>query len=376
MSYDADVLIIGGGLAGLTAGIHLSQQHLSVLLIEKNTYPQHKVCGEYVSNEVLPYLHQLGVDVGELQPSQLNQFLFSTVVGKTIESTLPLGGFGLSRYALDLFLYQKAVSAGVIFQQDQVTDVQFDNDTFSVTTSAEKMYTARIVVGAYGKRSLLDKQLKRPFFLANSPWIGVKAHYRADFPDNLVALHNFDGGYCGLSQVEDHVVNGCYLTNYASFKKHKNIQTFQEVVMSQNPFLKRFFAGATPLFEKPLTISQISFDKKQPVEQHVLMCGDTAGVIHPLCGNGMAMAIESARIASELIIRYFRGTVSKRSQLENQYVLAWNTEFKQRLAMGRFIQSLLQKPPVASVLIKTLQLFPAALPLIIKRTHGNIPASG
>ena len=120
MSYDADVLIIGGGLAGLTAGIHLSQQHLRVLLIEKNTYPQHKVCGEYVSNEVLPYLHQLGVDMSELQPSQIHQFLFSTVVGKTVESALPLGGFGVSRYALDLFLYKKAVSAGVVFQQDQV----------------------------------------------------------------------------------------------------------------------------------------------------------------------------------------------------------------------------------------------------------------
>ena len=120
-----------------------------------------------------------------------------------------------------------------------------------------------------------------------------------------------------------------------------------------------------------MTISQISFDKKQPVEQHVLMCGDTAGVIHPLCGNGMAMAIESARLASELIMGYFQDTVSNRSQLENQYTLAWNAEFRKRLATGRFIQSLLQKPPVASVLIKSLQLFPAVLPLIIKRTHGS-----
>ena len=104
--------------------------------------------------------------------------------------------------------------------------MEFINDNFRISTLTEKTYTARIVVGAYGKRSSLDKLLKRPFFLANSPWIGVKAHYRADFPDNLVALHNFDGGYCGLSQVENKVVNGCYLTNYASFKKHKNIQTF------------------------------------------------------------------------------------------------------------------------------------------------------
>ena len=54
-----DVVIIGGGLAGLTCALHLSRKGVDVLLIEKNTYPHHKVCGEYVSNEVLPYLKRL-----------------------------------------------------------------------------------------------------------------------------------------------------------------------------------------------------------------------------------------------------------------------------------------------------------------------------
>ena len=57
-----DVIIIGGGLAGLTNAIHLSKSKQRVLLIEKNSYPKHKVCGEYISNEVLPYLNSLGID--------------------------------------------------------------------------------------------------------------------------------------------------------------------------------------------------------------------------------------------------------------------------------------------------------------------------
>ena len=48
------IVIIGGGLAGLTAGIHLSKIGLSVQIFEKNDFPKHKVCGEYISNEVLP----------------------------------------------------------------------------------------------------------------------------------------------------------------------------------------------------------------------------------------------------------------------------------------------------------------------------------
>ena len=371
MSHDADILIIGGGLAGLTAGIHLSQHNLRVVLVEKHPYPQHKVCGEYVSNEVLPYLQQLGIDVDELNPSRIHRFLFSTASGKTIQSELPLGGFGVSRYRFDQFLYQKALLSGVDFVWDQVVDVQFENDSFRVTTSAQKTYTAKIVIGAYGKRSVLDKQLARTFMAKDSPWIAVKAHYQTQFPLDLVALHHFEGGYCGLCQVENNIVNACYLTNYKSFKPYKDIGAFQRQVMAKNPFLKDFFAEATPLFDKPLTISQISFAKKQPVEQHILMCGDTAGVIHPLCGNGMAMAIHSAKLASELIIAHFRGELNGRFQLEEQYTRGWNNEFKKRLATGRIVQSLLQNSILSAILLKSLQLLPSALPKLIKQTHGE-----
>lgn len=371
MAVDADILIIGGGLAGLTAGIHLSQRHLRVILLEKQPYPQHKVCGEYLSNEVLPYLRQLGVDVDEVHPSRIHRFLFSTVSGKKIESELPLGGFGASRYALDSLLYRQATRSGVDVRQEQVDSVQFEQDVFRVCTSAGRTYRATIVIGAYGKRSFLDKQLRRGFIQQESPWMGVKAHYQAQFPDDLVSLHHFVGGYCGLCQVENNVVNACYLTNYNSFKPYKNIGVFQQQVMSENPFLKDFFANATPLFDKPLTISQISFAKKPPVEQHMLMCGDTAGVIHPLCGNGMAMAIHSAKLVSELIAAYVGGAITSRSALEQAYTVAWNREFKKRLATGRIVQSFLQNATMASVLLSSLQRLPSALPMLIKQTHGK-----
>ena len=371
MTKDTDILIIGGGLAGLTAGIHLSRHQLRVLLIEKQKYPQHKVCGEYVSNEVLPYLQQLGVGVEALQPSRLHRFLLTTVEGKTIRCDLPLGGFGVSRYALDHHLYQKALAVGVEVVQDQVVDVQFENNCFTVVTSEERKYTANLIIGAYGKRSNLDKQLQRNFIQKKSPWLGIKAHYRAVFPPDVVALHTFRGGYCGLSQVEGGVVNVCYLAHYQSFKKYKNTDDFQQHILLQNPFLKDFFSQALPLLDKPLSISQISFSKKKLIEKHILMCGDTAGLIHPLCGNGMAMAIHSAKIVSELVIRYYQGEIPNRRALERQYTITWDHTFKRRLFVGRVVQSALQKPALTSVLLKGLQLYPQLLPAIVKQTHGE-----
>ena len=372
MMYDADVLIIGGGLAGLTAAIHLAKANQRVMLLEKHAYPQQKVCGEYVSNEVLPYLYHLGIAVNELKPARINRFLLSTTAGKTIESLLPLGGFGVSRYALDQYMATTAQRAGVAIEpQTEVTDVAFTSDAFVVTTSIKRQYTAKIVIGAYGKRSQLDKRLQRAFFQQESPWLGVKAHYRANVPADQVALHNFEGGYCGLSQVENEAVNACYLANYASFKPFRNVDSFQKQVLEKNPHLRDFFAEATPLFDKPLTISQISFSRKKPVENHILMCGDTAGLIHPLCGNGMAMAIHSAKLAAELIIRFFAGDLATRSLLEAHYTKAWSAEFKSRLLTGRIVQSILTSPRTTATLLSSLHLVPGLLPIIIKQTHGR-----
>jgi flavin-dependent dehydrogenase len=371
MKTNINVTIIGGGLAGLTSAIHLSKSGLQVILIEKNDYPKHKVCGEYISNEVLPYFKGLGIEIAELEPSVISKLEFSTSKGQTISCNLPLGGFGISRYELDYYLSKKAILNGCQIIQDTVIDIQFTEGIFTISTVNNVIIQSKVVLGAFGKRSTIDQKLNRNFFLQKTPWLGVKAHYIGEFPSDLVGLHNFKGGYCGVSKVENDAINICYLTDYVSFKKHKNIEEFQLNVLSKNPHLKRIFENCKLIFEKPLTISQISFDKKNTVENHILMIGDTAGLIHPLCGNGMAMAIHSAKIASELVIDFLEEKISSRKILEENYSRVWNENFKSRLATGRFLSKILQKEKLASVLIQLLVIFPSILPHIIKRTHGK-----
>ena len=135
-----DVIIVGGGLAGLSSAIHLSKYNLKVLLIEKNNYPKHKVCGEYISNEVLPYLNYLGIDVFSLGAQKIKRFELSTPKSKLLKSNLSLGGFGISRYVLDHALYEKAKSESVQTLQDIVTNIQFLNDEFSIITKNNSTY--------------------------------------------------------------------------------------------------------------------------------------------------------------------------------------------------------------------------------------------
>jgi flavin-dependent dehydrogenase len=371
MKNNTAITIIGGGLAGLTAAIHLSKMGLKVVLIEKNEYPKHKVCGEYISNEVIPYFNWLSLTISELNPTSISELHFSTVDGKSIYCDLPLGGFGISRFALDAFLYKKAVENGCEVILDNVESIIFENNNFTITTSNNSVLNSEIVIGAFGKRSNIDLKLNRNFIQKKSHWLAVKAHYSGDFPNDLVGLHNFEGGYCGVSKVEKDAINICYLASYDTFKDYKNIAEYQNQVVDKNPHLELILKNSKLIFDKPLTISQVSFDKKETVENHILMIGDTAGLIHPLCGNGMAMAIHSAQIVSQLIIKYHNGEIKSRNELEKKYIKEWNLNFKARLRMGRYLAFLLQKQTLSAVLMKILTKFPSLMPIIIKRTHGK-----
>ncbi|KLT64303.1 NAD(P)/FAD-dependent oxidoreductase [Pedobacter sp. BMA] len=371
MQIETEILIIGGGLAGLTAALHLQKNGFQVTLIEKNSYPHHKVCGEYVSNEVLPYLASLGISLESLQPTSITNLQVSSVAGNCINITLPLGGFGLSRYVMDDFFCQKLMERGVSVLADTVTRVVFHETHFDVETSQGKHITAKQVLGAFGKRSSLDKTLGRDFIRDKSPYLAVKAHYEGAFPSSLVALHNFKGGYCGVSKVEANKLNICYLANYQTFKRFKHIDQYQEEVLYQNKLLKNILENSKMIFDAPLTISQICFDEKEPVFDHVIMIGDSAALIHPLCGNGMAMAMHGAKIAAELTTTFLKDKTMSRAGFEKEYTQQWTKLFRGRLLTGKILSAAFNNTTMQRLAIGALTKMPALLSGTIRMTHGK-----
>jgi flavin-dependent dehydrogenase len=368
---DYEVIIIGGGLSGLISAIELGNNGLKVLVIEKNAYPNHKVCGEYVSNEVLEYLNKLGFSPFDLSAKKIKNFELTAQSGKSVKSKLPLGGFGLSRYAFDEALYKIALSKNVDFHlNDSAEQIEKKLNLFEVTTLKKLTFSGKLLIAAHGKRSLMDKELKRDFFEKRSSYIAVKSHYKGDFPEDLVALHNFKNGYCGLSMVETGAINVCYLTKDSNLKAFKNIREMELGLISKNPHLKKVFQEWEPVFNKPLTISQIYFNKKNLVENDIFMTGDAAGLIYPLCGNGMAMAIHSAKILSEIIILYFNHKIDFQT-LKKTYLKEWNNKFSGRLAFGRFFQQFFGSVYSSEFAVNGLKIFPFLSKPIISLTHGK-----
>jgi len=370
-----DIGIIGGGLAGLALSIQSANAGYKTILFEKETYPYHKVCGEYISLESWNFLERLGLSLHSMQLPIIKTLNVSAPNGKLFETRLLLGGFGISRYTLDYELSKIAKQVGVVvLENTKVNDVIYENEMFNVQSSMFNT-KCRAAAGSFGKRSNLDVKWNRNFVQQKpnklNNYIGVKYHIKTNHPQNVIALHNFENGYCGISQIEDGKYCLCYLTTAENLKASNNsIEQMEQSILYRNPHLKKIFTEAEFLYDAPVTISQISFETKAQVENKVLMLGDAAGMITPLCGNGMSMALHGSKIAFECIDAFLQTKIN-RAEMEKRYLELWKRNFEHRLRTGRIIQRFFGKSWVTNLFVQSFKLFPFLSAPLIKQTHGE-----
>lgn len=364
------IIVVGGGICGLLTATQLVRADIPCILIERKKYPFHRVCGEYISNETKPFLKRLNL-FPELDLPEISRFQLSSITGKSKTLPLQLGGFGISRYSFDNFLYEQAVLSGVDFLlEEDVESISYIENHFSVKTNKRSL-EADFVIGCHGKRSKVDVQMHRTFISKRSPYVGIKHHVIADHPRDLIALHNFPGGYCGISRVENDITNLCYLTHRDNLRQYKNIRDMESSVLCRNPLLKKIFEQAEFIFDKPETINEISFETKFAVEQHVLMGGDAAGMITPLCGNGMSIAMHTSKLISDILWDELRKKEWSRERIEEKYTHEWNKLFARRLWFGRQVQRLFGNEMASNLAVRFILGFHPLANVVIRNTHGE-----
>ena len=370
-----ELAVIGGGLAGLALAIQSARSGYNTILFEKEKYPFHRVCGEYISLESWNFIEELGIPLSDMNLPQIHELLVTAPNGSSIRHHLPLGGFGISRYLLDHSLSKIARSSGaVLMEETKVTDVQYQNSTFYIK-STEGEFQSKVVAGAFGKRSNLDVKLARAFIQRKpdklNNYIAVKYHVSYPIPESEIALHNFQDGYAGISQIENNIQCLCYLTTAENLRKNENdIRKMEKVVLMRNRYLRDIFTKAKFHYSSPVTISQISFNLKEQVLQHILLLGDAAGMITPLCGNGMSMALHSSKLAFEVIDSFLKNKINQQ-EFEDKYTRQWKELFATRLKSGRVIQYMFGSPILTNFFITTIRPFPKIVDFLIKRTHGT-----
>ncbi len=371
-----DAIVIGAGLAGCSMAVQLARQGHDVLLLEAATYPVHKLCGEFLSPEVRGLFRELGVEdeIDAANPAPIRRVAITTRDGREWRAQLPGEAIGLSRWVLDPLLYSAAIRAGAEGRQGTaVRDVQGTAaDGFSVSFQAGGQPVeerSRVVIGAFGKRSRLDRSLGREDAARGRNFVAFKMHYRGADLDDRVELHAFDGGYCGMSHVEGGLVNACLIARVGALRDAgRTYEALRDGLMRTNPALARRFDELEPVMERPVTVSQVSFRTKSTFEGDVMMVGDTAAMIAPLCGDGMAMALRSASMAGPLVSAFLSGQVAF-GEMKKEYDRAWRSGFRRQLGIGRVLQAALFRPTVARMGVRVLNAFPSLGDYFVRATR-------
>ncbi|MDG2455303.1 MAG: NAD(P)/FAD-dependent oxidoreductase [Bacteroidia bacterium] len=356
-----DVGIIGAGIAGSCLAILLAEEGESVVVFEKEAYPSHKVCGEFISLESYAFFKSLGLPLDDWNLPIIKNLQLTSQKGGELNTSLKTGGFGLSRYKLDHALAEQMKKSGVHFHpKTKVTEVQ--NEMIS---TANGTYKTDLIIGSHGKYS--PGYLKRPKSAAKRKYIGVKYHIKGDFKENLISLHSFDGGYCGISKIEDNQYCLCYLADASKLKYHNNnIRAFEKNVLFKNKKLKEVYSKAEFMWAKPLVISNIKFNKQQLHNEHMLFVGDAAGSISPLSGNGMSIAARSALVLSQLILE--EGNFA---QLRTRYNKEWDIHFGGRVNKAELLNKLMLNPTAHHLVLKALNAFSPLRHKVVNDMQGD-----
>jgi len=371
MSYEA--IVIGGGLAGCSAARQLAQRGYSVCLLEQTTYPRHKLCGEFLSPESQASFRRLGVlaTVAEAGAQSINRVRLSDASGRSTEHALPDTAWGLSRYRLDALLFRTACAAGAEGRPDtRATDVRGTLDRGFVVKTTAGPVRGDIVLGAYGRRSRLDRTFGRPFLETASPYVAFKAHFEGPSVPASIEVHSAPGGYCGVSPIEARKANVCWIGRVDTLKSAGGTAESMLSVLRENPALNARLRGLTRISDRFEAVSQVPLMSKAQIVDDVCMIGDAAGMIAPLCGDGMAMALEAA----DLIVPLAAGLIDDRlppDVFRDRYQCAWQKTFDRRMQMGRWIHAAAFRPGAAAVLVQACRLLPPIARWLIRTTRGS-----
>jgi len=385
MPERCSVAIVGGGPAGSALAALLARAGRRPVLLERDRFPRQKLCGEFLSMESQELLRRIGCldAVRALKPSVITGARFFSPSGRTVEIGLGADALGLGRLALDEALFRHAERSGAIAFEG-ATVARMDEDADGVLleierslpdgTRGKRLLRADRVVAAYGRRSGLDRPLDRDFLRRRSPFVGYKRRH-AFLPGadavaaelrGKVEIHLFDGGYCGVSVVDGGAVNICLLAEERVFAAAGRAPLTRLARLS--PSLRGRLEALSANGD-PLAAARLTFTAKEPSSGSILFIGDAAAMIAPLCGDGQAMALESAVLLAELMAR------GDGADLPRLWDDLWRSRFAARLRIGHWLQTLLLRPAAAEAAVRVFGAWPALAAPLLTRTRGA-PSQG
>lgn len=301
MTVVLDALIVGGGLAGGGLAVALASAGRDVLLLERETGPHDKVCGEFLSREAVLYLNALDIDPLALGAQRIGAVRLAT--GRRVATVdLPFAALSLSRRVLDAALLARAAAAGARVRMGaRVQSLEATANGWQARLSDGEGISAKAGFLATGKHDV--RGWPRPEGL-QSDLIGFKQYWRLTPAQNAalaghVELMLFPGGYAGLEPVEDGRANLCLVVQRKRFAAlGQQWPRLLAAIRADSPLLDERLAGAEPCMDRPLAIASIPYGYVRGGSDGLWRLGDQAAVVPSFSGDGMSIALHSARLAA------------------------------------------------------------------------------
>jgi flavin-dependent dehydrogenase len=308
-----DLAIVGGGPAGTVAALEASRRGLRTSVWERECFPRDKVCGEFISPEALPWLERETPEA-LARAACIRRSEFVSPSGRRIGFTFPEPARGLSRRVLDEALWRAASAAGAKVWEGTAARklrkvlTRGPGEAFwELKSSAGSVARARSVVLACGRWWNLEgfhSPARERMSGSVGPWLGAKAHFAGVEPSDAVEMYFFPGGYCGLAPIEDGLYNACCLAHRGLARRavRGGLTDFAGWLgaVSRHPLLTRRLRGAGQVSETVAT-APLAPARRQAASSGVLKVGDASGFLDPFTGDGISMAIESGRLAAEVL---------------------------------------------------------------------------
>lgn len=384
-NYDA--IIVGAGPAGSTAAIRLATAGWSVALIEQTAFPRRKVCGECISATNLALLDSLGIGTqfATMAGAELRRVgLF--VAEETLTADLPQFAGGMHRWGralgrehLDTMLLQRAIEVGAhVWQPWRVKHVTRLRDHQKIchvherASGFEAELSTPILIVASGswEGDPLNNQRERLVSKA-SDLFAFKGTYRnARLAPNLLPVLAFPGGYGGMviGDTDQLTLAFCIRRDVLRASRERNpgasaACAAQAHVASSCAGVRLALVDAT-LVAPWLTVGPIRPGKRWPSRgDGIFAIGNAAGEAHPILGEGMSMAIQSAWMLCDELIPHGEKVIARRDieEVGRRYAKRWRRSFARRIRVAALFAHLAMRPRVMVELLRVIRHWPGLL---------------